>query len=116
MAAERMLTLCHQCVDETRTSPARPISSWPPPPPSIRAYGAQDHDLPELPGYCQQPEDATPRPREREGPVPTLHQFRQKICQRGGLLNVFIWVSTDAHFNKIARACNTAPHKLYFKV
>ena len=31
MAAERMLTLCHQCVDETRTSPARPISSWPPP-------------------------------------------------------------------------------------
>lgn len=30
MAAERTLTLCHQCVDEIRTSLARPISSWPP--------------------------------------------------------------------------------------
>ena len=52
--------------------------------------------------------------KRRTRPNP-LRQFRQKICQQRGLLNVFIRVSTGVHLNKIARACSMAPHKLNSK-
>ena len=52
--------------------------------------------------------------KRRTRPNP-LHQLRQKICQRHGLLNVFTRGSTGLHFNTIARACSRAPYKLSFK-
>lgn len=115
VAAEQTLTLCHQRVDETRTSPARPISSCPSPAehpcpgsPRPRPAGA-----PWLLSTAQRCHSETQKKR-RTHPN-SLHQFRQKICQRRGLLNVFIWVSTGVHFNKIARACSMAPYKLILK-
>lgn len=115
VAAEQTLTLCHQRVDETRTSPARPMSSCPPPAehPCPRSPRPRPAGAPWLLPTAQRRHAETQKKR-RTHPNP-LRQFRQKICQQRGLLNVFIRVSTGVHFNKIARACSMAPHKLNSK-
>lgn len=114
VAAEKTLTLCHQRADETRTSPARPIFSCPltPEHPCLRRPRPRPARAPWLLPTAQRGHAETQKGRTRPNP---LHQLRQKICQRHGLLNVFTRGSTGVHFKTIACACSRAPYKLSFK-